>query len=234
MRDKIAITENLRRFLVALEELRSRAHCEEGMGLLHGTPGQGKTTALGLAVDKTSGIYLRAKSLWTPNKLLRELCVELDLPALSSSAAMLDSVVREMVMEQKPLFIDEADYLMNSVMLFDLVRDIYDLARTPVILVGMPGFKRKIKNDRWARHARRITQVVEFSGLTLADVALVAREVCEITIADDLIKHIHKETEGNIGYTVTGLRKIETLARASSLTTVDKKQWGSRSLFLGN
>lgn len=233
MKDKVAMTANLRRFLSALKDLQERAHCEEGMGLLHGHPGQGKTTALAMGVDQLNGVFLRATILWTPHKLLQALSKELNLPRQTSSAEMLDSVIQELTAEQRPLFIDEADYLLRKVELFDLVRDIYDLASVPVILVGMPRFIRKIKEERWARHARRITRVVEFTGLSPDETALVAEELCEISISSNLAQMLHQKTQGNIGHVVTGLRKIEALANANGLDAVGLRDWDGRSFFLG-
>jgi DNA transposition AAA+ family ATPase len=135
----------------------------------------------------------------------------------------------------RPIFIDEADYLLRQADMLDTMRDIYDTTGSPVILIGMEEMARKVQTN--GRFARRITQWVEFDGIDLADTRVLADTVCEIGVADDLLAYVHKAARANIGRMTTALARIETFGRTNGHGEVDSdspvtlKDWGKRPLF---
>jgi DNA transposition AAA+ family ATPase len=234
MKEKMAMTSNMRRFLTAVDDLLNRPRGTEGMGLLWGLPGEGKTTAIAHFVNATGGVYARAMSSWTVTSMLGYLCKELGGQRLLRRADMVDYIVEQLAQPGKlrPIFIDEADHLFDKPKKFEMaesLRDIYDISGCPIILCGMENIARTVQAH--GRFARRITQWIEFTGIDQADARTVADELCEVRIADCLLRHLHQEARGNIGRMVIGLTKIERLAKASALTTVTREHWGDRELF---
>jgi DNA transposition AAA+ family ATPase len=235
MRHEMAMTKNVRRFLVAVQELRDRPYGLEGMGLLYGPPGEGKTTTLAYVCNQLHGIYIRANACWTVTAMLGELCHELGLERRARRASMVKDIIKQLSDDPdgpRPILVDEADYLLRQADMLDALRDIYDMVPgAAVVMVGMEEMAVKIQRQSNGRFARRITQWVEFSGIDQGDCRVVADTVCEISIADDLVDHLRTAAHGNIGRMVVGLSKIETFATTNGLRTVGLDDWGDRQLF---
>lgn len=229
MRTKMAITKNMRRFMQSVDELQTRPQGTEGMGLLWGEPGEGKSTALAYMVNLTGGVFVRALSSWTVTTMLGELAKELGGHRMLRRADMVAFICEALAKNPRPIYVDEADHLFVQMSMLESLRDIYDLSGCPVILCGMEEIGRRIQAH--ARFARRVTQWIEFEGIDLQDTKILAETLCEVDLADDLLRHLHKEARGNIGRMVVGLTKIERMAKASGLDEVNIDQWGDRALF---
>jgi hypothetical protein len=231
MRHEMATTRNVRRFLASVRELSDRPPGVEGMGLLWGAPGEGKSTVIAYATNMLDGVFLRAGANWTVTTMLQALCVELGLAPSRFRAPMVDAAVARLSERQRPIFVDEADYLLRQAVMLDTLRDIYDVSGAPVVLIGMEQAARKIQQSDYGRFARRITQWIEFRGIDLADARTLADTVCEVPVADDLMAHVHKAAAGNIGRMVTALSRIEAFGRNSGLRLVDSESWADRPMF---
>jgi DNA transposition AAA+ family ATPase len=229
MRDDMAMTKNVRRFLAAVRELSDRPMGVEGMAILWGEPGEGKSTTVAFACNTLDGIFLRANTCWTVTSMLAALMVELGHPPAKRRAPMMEAAVRTLTEQPRPIFIDEADYLFLQVAMLDALRDIYDVTGSPVVLIGMEEFARKVQSR--GKFARRITQWVEFSGIDADDARTLADTLTDTKVADDLLAHVHKAARKNIGRMVTGLARIEQFAKLNALETVTKKEWANRPLF---
>ena len=229
MKDELAMTKNVRRFMGAISELRSRSLGVEGMGILWGEPGEGKTTVVAYATNQVNGVFIRMNASQTMTSLLAMLTLELGGSPVARRAPMMAWITRRLMEEDRVIFVDEADYLFNQMEMLDILRDIYDLTSTPVILIGMDQIARRIQDN--GRFARRITQWMEFKGIDLDDARTLADTICEVKLADDLVRHLHRETKANIGRMVVGLSRIERLGNASGLDTVTLADWGARPLY---
>ncbi len=229
MKHKMAMTTNVRRFLAAVRELTDRPLGVEGMGLLWGLPGEGKSTTVAFATNSLDGIFLRANACWTVTSMLAALMVELGQPAGRFRAPMVDAAVRCLMEHPRPIFVDEADYLLRKSDMLDVMRDIYDNTGSPVILIGMEEMARKVQTN--GRFARRITQWVEFRGISIVDTRTLADTICDVGVEDTLLSRLHDAARANIGRMTTGLSRIETFARFNKLETVTAKAWGDRAFF---
>jgi DNA transposition AAA+ family ATPase len=229
MRNELAQTKNVRRFISAIDELRNRPLGVEGMGLLWGEPGEGKTTIVAYAANLMDGIFLRANACWTVTSMLGALATELGGTPRARRSAMMDDICGRLMGQERVIFVDEADYLIRQTEMLDTMRDIYDLTGAAVVLIGMERIARTIQDS--GRFARRITQWVEFKGVDLGDARVLADTVCEVRLADDLLEHLHREAKANVGRMVVGLSRIERMARTTDLTTVSLDDWGDRPLY---
>lgn len=232
MRNKLAPTKNVAALQLAFEALSTRDVGIPGMGLVHGYTGAGKTTAVTWLVNRTQGVYIRATSSWTPAAMLSKVMQELGAEPMHRRSAMLEFIATQLMSLQRPLFVDEADYLLRNAAMLDSLRDIHDLAGTPVILVGMRGIERKLIHR--PQLARRISHWVEFLPSDLEDARTLADTVCEAAIDDELLARVHSEAGGSIGLMSVGLSRVEALAKANGWKTVTALHWGPRKLFLGS
>lgn len=229
MRDDMAMTKNVRRFLAAVRELNDRPMGVEGMAILWGEPGEGKSTTVAFACNTLDGIFLRANTCWTVTSMLAALMVELGLSASRRRAPMMEAAVKKLSEQPRPIFIDEADYLFRQAEMLDTMRDVYDITGSPVVLIGMEEFARKVQSR--GKFARRITQWVEFSGIDGDDAGTLADTLCHVAVSEDLLAYVHKAARKNIGRMVTGLARIEQFAKLNALETVTRKDWANRPLF---
>ncbi len=229
MRNELAKTKNVRQFLTALQDLRDRPLGVEGMGILWGEPGEGKSTVVAYATNHFNGVFVRMNRSWTMTSLLSAITQELGGAPAARRAAMMDWITRRLMEDDRVIFVDEADYLFGQTEMLEIMRDIYDLTGTPVILIGMEHIARRIQDN--SRFARRITQWVEFKGIDLADARTLADTVCEVPVADDLLAHLHREAKANIGRMVVGLSRIERFGETNGISAVSLADWGDRPLY---
>ncbi len=232
MRNIVAPTRNLQALQAAYEALATRDLGVPGTGLVHGYTGAGKTTAITLMVNRTEGVYVRANSGWTPSSMLAKVMQELGAAPMQRRAQMLDYIGDRLLATQRPLFVDEADYLLRDLAMLESLRDLHDVANVPVVLIGMKGIETKLVLR--PQLARRISHWVEFLPSDLTDARTLCDAVCEVALDDELLAQLHTQAKGSVGLMVVGLSRIEALAKANGWKTVDAQQWGNRKLFLGN
>ena len=67
------------------------------------------------------------------------------IPAAKTTAANLDLICEQLAASQRPLILDEADYLVAKAGMVELVRDIYEGSQSPIMLVGEEMLPNKLK-----------------------------------------------------------------------------------------
>lgn len=145
---------------------------------------------------------------------------------------MIDDVIRILGESQRPLFVDEADYLSQGML--DVLRDIHDIAHVPVVIICMEDQRNGLIGRQ--RFRRRITNEIRLLPLDKDDAGNVVRKICEAELSEDLFDHLFKLSAGNIGLLRNGLRKIEQMVTTNGwdwATPVTRKQWGDRPLIIG-
>jgi hypothetical protein len=231
----MAVTKNVVQLRAAYDALAQRDHGVEGMGLVFGLTGAGKSTSIAWLRDKCDGVYVRAVRAWTLHTMLGAIIAELGATPAGSrgSAKLVYQIVELLAKNGKPLFVDELDYLMGNryeLAMLESLRDIYDLSKSPVVLIGMKGVEKRIVNHQ--QIARRITQPVEFLPADAEDARTLTDTVCEVEVKDDLLADLHRAAEGNVGLMVNGLSKFEALSKANGWRSIDRERWGNRPFFL--
>ena len=108
---KIANINNLSLVSVAMERLVNRMDGLPGLGVLYGPSGFGKTTATVAVANETRAYYVQLRSAWSKKTLLEKICFEMGLPPARTAAGCLDLICEQLAASQRPLILDEADYL---------------------------------------------------------------------------------------------------------------------------
>jgi len=223
MRSKIVPITNVKNLAEAGEALLNRAPGMPGMGLCYGPSGLGKTTAVAWLATRQHGVFIRAMATSTPTSLLETICRELNIAARARVAQTVEAIVGKLAESGRPLFVDEADYVVGQSRLIDTLRDLHDLSSVPVILVGMAGIDRRISLS--PQLSGRMAQWVEFKPTTFEDAKRLATDLCEVTVTDDLVADLHQRAGGSVRNIVVGLGRIEQFARAHSATAVALADW---------
>ena len=143
---KIANINNLSLVAIAMERLMNRPDGLPGLGVLYGPSGYGKTTATVAVANSTQAYYVQLRSAWSKKTLLEKICFEMGIPAAKTPAANLDVICEQLAASQRPLILDEADYLVAKAGMVELVRDIYEGSQSPIMLVGEEMLPNKLKN----------------------------------------------------------------------------------------
>jgi DNA transposition AAA+ family ATPase len=234
MKDKIVPVKNLQRLAEHGEMLRTRNPRTPGIGVVSGETGFGKSTGLTwYGVRKVRAIYVRAMELWTPSAMLEAIGDELGITIGRNLAKAAQQVVGALVQQNRMLIVDEADYVVEKRRLINTLRDIHDLAGTPLILVGMKEFQKKLRTALEQRQfANRVAFQLEFLPTDFDDTRLTAAELLEIDIDDELLRRVHDASDGNMRDIVVGLQRIETHFRAKGAKKATAKEWGNRPLNL--
>jgi DNA transposition AAA+ family ATPase len=228
MRAVTAQTKNILNAYDAFATILSAA--SEGipaMGMFTGKAGLGKTTAGAWLFCQADGILVRCLKADTLGTFLERLATDLGLDRRQRQADMIDFIVKELALAGKPLFIDEADYLADKFNILETIRDIYDLANVPIILIGYEELPRKLK--RLPQLHSRISQHVEFKPADFEDTKEMATQLLErCALEDDLLKQIQTDEKGNFRRITTTLSHIEKFCHVNNLATLNASQWAAR------
>ncbi len=228
MKAVIAPTKNILSAQAAFDTLLQRSFGVPGLGLFHGKSGFGKTTSATMLYNQINGIYVAARAHDSTTSLMNRVVEELGSSPMFRISKCVDFIIEQMSMYERPLFIDEADYLMNDVRMLDTVRDIYDSTEVPVILIGMDQIPRRISSRK--QFYNRISEWVEFKPADLEDVIGMADAMMEhdIRIDEGLLERLRQSASGEMRRITIGLSKIESLALANDLDCVTLEDWGDQ------
>lgn len=230
-------TENVRRFNRVVEALLKAHRGMPRLGLITGEVGLGKTYAVDDYFVNSGAAYIRAARTWTPAGMLRSLLRSFSLKPAWSTVDNLDLAVKVLQAraaespERGLLMVDEANYLLqrgNSAQppeILDTLRDLADMAQTPVLLVGEPelltALKRNALTSRgYRRFWDRVLTSAEFKPMTWQEAATVCREFCGLDMTPEAAAMTRDATQGNLRRLILFLARLERVANANHASEV--------------
>lgn len=228
MKPIVAPIKNLLATQIATETLIQRSYGVPGLGLYHGPSGLGKTVAATYMYNQVNGIYVSTRAHDTTSSLLSRIVEELGAQPAHRISKNVDFIIEQMSMNDRPLFIDEADYLMHDKRMLETIRDLYDGTEVPVILIGMDQIARRISAHK--QFFNRISEWVEFKPADMDDVRTMADSLLEhdIQVEDELLDNLRVASGGELRRITIGLEKIEGLAVANELDLITLEAWGDQ------
>lgn len=234
MKSAIAPVKNIKRLAELGETLKANANNLPGIAVAYGESGIGKSTGLTwLSTTKLNACYVRAMQVWSPTTMLQAIARELDIEPSRSLSTTIELIVGELSATNRPLIVDEADYVVDQARLLNSLRDLHDLSTMPLILVGMADFVRKLRTRTDQRQfAGRVALELEFEPLDFDDVRILTKTLSEVEIEEDLLERLHAKSAGVTRLVCVGISRIEMFARKAKLDSVSLKQWGDRALNL--
>ncbi len=239
MRDHIlSETANIRAASQALAYLLSRpiAH-QPGLGMIYGAPGLGKTQFSQRTCIRGDYVYYSAKKADTAKSFVASLAYLLmlryhprDYPRLTGSASTLFNKALDIINANTSqnhlpvIFIDEVDNIIHAPHeeIVGMLRDIVDNTAAVVMLIGMQDLRNKMVKLN-THYYNRVVYFCEFSPLDLADVRLMVRDLCEVTLDATLVKQILANSAGDARKVIKYIRHYEELASANHLTNLDSE-----------
>ena len=229
---KIANINNLSLVALAMERLVNRQDGLPGLGVLYGPSGFGKTTATVAVANTSRAYYVQMRSAWSKKTLLEKICFEMGLPPARTTAGCLDIICEQLAASQRPLIIDEADYLVSKAGMVELVRDIYEGSQAPVMLVGEELLPVKLK--KYERFHGRVLAWIPAQPVSVEDAAeLAAVYAPKVTVSGDLLKHLVEIAHGSVRRVTVNLVNLAAYAAERGLVELDMKDIAKAELYKG-
>lgn len=219
MRRELVRVKNVDRFIGAMQNLWNRVDGIEGMGLVVGERGQGKTrVAIWYHSNVENTLYVRAKANWRPSWMMREIAAELGLPGDRIIENLQFQIVSCLRLQPRLIFIDEIGHCLATSKLIETCRDIYDESGSPIVFLAEIGAERGLA--RFPALFDRFNQIVHFTRLDNEDMEKIITTMLEIEIDDEARQIFIDLTERRFRPTVINLFKVERWCKTSKVEKV--------------
>lgn len=218
---------------VTVEKLINRHAGLPGIGVLYGPPGRGKSMAAGAMVMAYRAYYIQVASAWRVKPMLQKILLEMGVAIpkkCRTEADLLDLVSGQLAASRRPLILDEADRLVAKEAMIETVRDIFEMSRAPILLVGSDDLRTELRN--YPTTHSRVRSWVPAQPVSLADAAKLATVYAPgIQIADDLLEEIVARVAGSVRYTCVNLERVLDEAMVMGEDVMDLARWGDRPIY---
>jgi hypothetical protein len=228
----IAPLTNVSALATAVEDTLQRGPALPGLICLYGHSGYGKSTAAAYAANRWRCYYVELKSLWSVKHLLSQILKEMGITPGHTIPDMLDQVCEQLTLSNRPLIIDQADYLVDHGRA-QVLMDLYEGSRSPIIFLGEEGLASKMRGRHNTVH-RRVLHWIEAQPASADDCRLLAELYCpDLDVGDDLLAAVNAAVDGCTGRVAVNLHRIAAEAGVQGWRRVDLSTWGSRALYSG-
>ena len=218
-------TDNYNRVVAAANALVNRDPSLPGLGLIYGCWGYGKTEVVEQFYGISDTFYIRVMETWRPRRLLEEMCEVMKLGApVYRLDRLCDQVIAGFRRWRKPLFLDEADYLLwEGGKMLNIIRDIHDLTKIPIILIGMETIYNRL--EKHGQFFSRIlpAAMVEFQPVSPPEIILITKEWTGLSIGMDAAELLGRYVRGDFRYIVGYLLTLEEACRTNATTQISPR-----------
>lgn len=232
-RPKAAMLHNVQALLECASRLTTRAAHLDGLGVMYGPSGFGKSVSATVVMSMHDAVYAEARPSWTRRELVETLAQELGVQPASTIARTTALVGQELALSQRLVILDEADVLVARG-LIETVRELYMTSGAPIILIGEEKLPKSLEQHE--RVHNRVLSWVPAMPATLADArALAAMYVPNLAVADDLLAHLVERGYGRVRRIVVNLDRVAEEARNDppESGTATRGWWGGREVYTG-
>ena len=198
MNNSVVKTRNVQAFFSGLEILKKGVKGRMGMMLIFGPPGTGKTFITQKQAMEDDTVYVRCKYIDKPKSLLHAIVAELGEEPRGFTSHLFNQALEQLLMRPRTLILDEADYMVHAGII-EIIRDLNDMANTPIIISGMGNIDKKLQ--RFPHLVDRIRAIVQFKLFDLAEIKMLGKQVCEAQIDDSGYEYIAKTGQGKFRVT---------------------------------
>jgi adenylate kinase family enzyme len=228
----VAPLKNIERLSILTKMVVDRDPHLPGIVTFSGPSGFGKSTAAAYVAAQHQAYYVEFRSAWTRKAFLEGLLQTMGIGSKGPSTvyAMVEQAAYELSSSMRPLILDEFDHAVNQ-NLVELVRDVYELSKSPLILIGEEQLPQKLQ--KWERFHGRIMEWEQAQPASLEDAQKLNRHYApDLTVQNDLLGILVEQSRGSVRRIVTNLERIATFARGRGLTKIGQAEWGGRELHM--
>ena len=143
--------------------------------------------------------------------VLKEIVFELNATRPGKTETCLRAIREEMDKCRRLVIVDEADLL--EMRILEMIRNLNEFARCPVLLIGESELARKIANRK--RLESRIRRSMTFSPVSQPDVALFYKRALGLDLGPEAVRSLHRACGGDWRPVMTTALDIERALTAS-------------------
>ncbi|MGD0660413.1 MAG: ATP-binding protein [Syntrophorhabdales bacterium] len=220
---KIKPIQNVALCTAAMQEAMNRRPEQDGIVVLSGPTGFGKTYAACYVANTFHSIYVECTSTFTKKVFFAEVAEAVGISSKGTSRSLEKEVTETLVALNQPLIVDEVDYLVRNG-LIDVIRDIHRSTGVACLLIGEEELPQKLL--KWTRVTGRVLRWVPAQPVSLDDArALAPFYSPKVDIADDLLGAMVKAARGSVRQVSANLVRIEAAALKKSVRKLDLAAW---------
>lgn len=227
----IAALPNVLALQTMVDKVLNRHPDLPGMATFYGRSGDGKSMAGTYVANRFDAVLVECKSLWTKKEVLGSILREMGHEPKGTLNDMAWTIANTLIVEDRVLIVDEADILVKKNCV-ELLRDIYEMSKAPVILIG----EERLPTDltRWERIHNRMLHWVGAQPATLDDLMVLAGlYVPKAEIEHDLAKRILVESGYGFRRICTNLNMVAEIAAVTAQERITLADWGNRAFYTG-
>jgi hypothetical protein len=217
MKHVFARTSNVARFTDGMNRLVDRGEGLPGMALVYGEAGLGKTKTALWYMQQHESIFIRTLKLMSGRWLLEAIVSELGETPAYRTSELFRQCIDQLMERPRTVILDEVDYLCYDSRVLETLRDIHDITGTPMVFIGMDQANKKL--GRYRHLYDRFVEVIRFQPLTIADIADIAAQLCEVTLTADAVDLIYKDGP-RFRQVIKWFYRAEAVARVNALKEV--------------
>lgn len=224
--DPPAQLTNMRLGLATMLECQDAGDGSPRLGLFFGPSGYGKSYAAAAIAARLGAAYVVVQSIWRQRSFLEAIAREIGIAKLERTGPrLLAQIIDQLLVDPIPLIIDETDHLIRwGGQAVEIIRDIHDNARVPVLMIGEESLPAKLKD--WERFDNRILVARAAQPSTLGDALLLRNYYCpRVAVEDDLVAAIVDATKGVTRRIVVNLQQAQATAIGAGRDTIDLADW---------
>ena len=212
-------TQNVKRFITLMEELKKLPPNIPKLAMVYGEHGLGKTHSVIWWATRNDAIYVRANNEINQNGLLKLIVEELGERPFFSMQDNFNLILKHLRIEPKIIIVDEVDYLFNYHNAIEILRDIQDNTGTPIVLVGMGFVDKKI--SRFKHFEDRIYKKVKFEHFNEEDIKEILESMTELNFTDNAITYLATRTN-QFRQLVKLINHIEKSSKTNEIKDLDE------------
>lgn len=206
----IAEIRNIALFYDLVKRMTERSESLPGLGGLYGPSGFGKSFAANYVANKLGAYYVQVKSTYSKKSFLQAVLREMSIPEPKTINDMMETVAGELAKTNKPLIIDEFDYLVEGNKV-EIVRDIYEASQGTILIIGEELLPKKL--EKWERFHGRVHHWAGAEPTNLNDCRLL-KDVyaADIEIEDAVLEILIAAVKGSTRRVSSNLENLCELA----------------------
>ena len=220
MKRVFAMTANVELFQALAGSLEKRDRGVDGMGLVFGDPGLGKTRTAIWYADKVGGaVYYRAKEHTTLRSLLEGLVIELGQAPMYRTSDLYLQAKESLIENPRLVIVDEIDYVTSKGGGIQTLRDLADETGAAILFIGMMDAERSVARFKHL-YDRLESHILRFKPLSEVEVNRFAKQLCDVALDDSAIAAICRRSGGKLRKIIAALYMAEKIARVNDLKEI--------------
>lgn len=224
--DTVAPLKNVALAMSLMERLVTRPDHLPGIGVFYGHSGWGKTVAANHLASHHRAYYVQCRRIWPKSALLSAILHNMGISPAKRNYEMVDQIIEQLQLSRRPLVIDEMDHLVDRSDV-ELIRDIYEAAKTPILLVGEEQFPAKLRRSE--RFYNRILAWQPAQPADIGDVRHLAKLYApRLTLEEALLDRMLRETRGVTRRICVNIDNMREYATAKGIAHITAADWASR------